>query len=73
MLSKRAGGLIGTHVTQRIGSFLGLRQPSEGRHINARARGTRRTRRSRVTRWTLKRVDRKKNELDIFFSYKQTY
>lgn len=69
MLSKRAGSLIGTHVTERIGSFLGLMQPSEGRHVNARARGTRWTRRSRVTRWTLKRADRKKNESDIFFSY----
>lgn len=59
MLSKRAGGLVGTHVTQRIGSLLGLRQPSEGRHVNARARGTGRTRGSSVTRWTLMRADRK--------------
>lgn len=59
VLSKRAGGLVGTHVTQGIGSLLGLSQPSKGRHVNARAWGTRRTRGSGVTRWTLMRTKRK--------------
>lgn len=62
MLSKRAGGLVGTHITQGIGSLLGLSQPSKGRHVNARAWGTGRARGSGVTRWTLIRAKREINK-----------
>lgn len=61
MLSQIVGGLISTHVTQGIRALLGLTQPSKGRHINARAWRTRRTRGSSVT-WRTLRTDATKEE-----------
>lgn len=72
MLSQIVGGLVSTHVTQGIRALLGLTQSSEGRHINARAWRTRKTRGSRVTRRTLKKDATKKKIIKyaLFFSIK---
>lgn len=56
MLPLGAGGLICPHVPERIGGLLSLTQASKGGDINAWAWWTRRTRGSRVTRRTLKKV-----------------
>lgn len=53
VLSQIVRGLISSHVTQGIGALLSLTQSSKGRHINARAWRTRRTRGSSITRRTL--------------------
>lgn len=54
VLPKRAGSLISPHVSEWIGGLLSLTQTSEGRYVNSRARGARRTWGSRVTRRTLR-------------------
>ena len=54
VLPQGAGGLVGPHVPERIGGLLGLTQTGEGRHVDSGAGGTRRARRSGVTRRTLK-------------------
>lgn len=53
VLSQGTGSLISPHVPQWIGRLLSLTQTSEGRHVNARAWGPRRTRGSSVSRRTL--------------------
>lgn len=54
VLPQGAGGLVGPHVPQRIGRLLSLAQTGEGRHVDAGAGRTGRTRRSSVSRRTLK-------------------
>lgn len=54
VLPKRAGSLISPHVSEWIGGLLSLTQTSEGRYVNSRAGGARRTWGSRVTRRTLR-------------------
>ena len=54
MLPQGAGGLIGPHVPEWIRGLLWLTQTGKGRHVDARARRTRRTRGSGVTRGTLR-------------------
>lgn len=53
VLPDRAGWVISPHVSQGVWALLSLSQPSESRHVNARAWRARRTRGSRVTRGTL--------------------
>lgn len=53
MLSQGAGGLISSHVPERIRGFLNLTQAGKCGHVNSRARRTGGTRRSSVTRRTL--------------------
>lgn len=60
LLSQGAGGLISSHVPERIGGLLSLAQTGEGRHVDARAGRTRRTRGSGITRRTLKEGKRRK-------------
>ena len=57
VLAQVAGGLIGPHVPQGIRGLLRLRQASESRHVDARARGAGRSRGSSVTRRTLKMAE----------------
>lgn len=54
MLTKVSGSLVSSHVPERIRGLLSLTQTSEGRHVNARSGGTRRTRGSRISGGTLK-------------------
>ena len=60
VLPQGAGGLISPHVPEWIGGLLSLTQTGEGRHVDARARRTRRTGRSGVTRRTLKEGESRK-------------
>lgn len=57
VLPQGAGGLISPHVPERIGGLLSLTKTCEGRHVDARARRTRRARRSGVTGRTLKEAE----------------
>ena len=59
MLSQVAGCLVGPHVLQRIRALLSLAKASKGRHVDARARGARRARGSRVSRRTLQQETEK--------------
>lgn len=54
VLPKRAGGLIGPHVSEGIRGLLSLTQTGKGRYVNSRAGRTRRAWRSSVTRSTLR-------------------
>ena len=54
MLTKISCSLVGPHVPERIRGLLSLTQASEGRHVNARARRTGRTRGSGVSGGTLR-------------------
>lgn len=67
MLSEISRSLVGSHVPERIGAFLSLTQTSEGRHIDARARGTRRTRGSGVSRRTLREKNKDGRVIYFFF------
>lgn len=59
VLAQVSGGLVGPHVPERVGTLLGLTQPSKGRHVYARTRRSRRTGRSRVSRGTLTGKEKK--------------
>lgn len=61
VLTKVSRSLVGPHVPERIRGLLSVTQTSKGRHVNARPRGTRRTRGSRISRGTLreKKMERK--------------
>lgn len=54
VLPEGAGGLIGSHVPERIRGLLCLTETSKGRQVDARAWRTGRARRTCVTRRTLK-------------------
>lgn len=54
MLTEVSGSLVSSHVPERIGGLFNRTQTSEGGHVNARARGTRRTGGSRVSGGTLR-------------------
>lgn len=54
VLPQGAGGLVSPHVPERIRRLLGLTQTGEGRHVDTRARRTRRTRGSGVSWRSLK-------------------
>lgn len=69
MLSEISRSLVGSHVPERIGAFLSLTQTSEGRHIDARARGTRRTRGSGVSRRTLREKNKDGRVIYFFFFF----
>ena len=57
VLPEGAGGLVGPHVPQGIRGLLRLRQASESRHVDARARWAGGPRGSSVTRRTLKMAE----------------
>lgn len=61
MLTEIPSGLVCPHIPQGIGRLFCLTQTSEGRHVNTRTGGTRRTRGSRVSRRTLKENLKSKN------------
>lgn len=54
MLTEVSRGLVGSHIPDRIRALVGLTQTSEGRHVNTRTRGARKTGWSGVSRRTLK-------------------
>ena len=54
VLAEVSRGLVGPHVPERIRGLLSLTQASKGRHVDARAGGTRRTGGSGVSRRTLR-------------------
>ncbi len=54
MLTEVSRSLVGPHVPERIRGLFSLTQTSEGRHVNTRARGTRRTGGSGVSGGTLR-------------------
>lgn len=64
VLTEVSGSLVGPHVPERIRGLFSLTQTSEGGHVNARARGTRRTGGSGVSGGTLR--GKKKDGLVIF-------
>lgn len=53
VLAQVSRGLVGPHVPERVGTLLCLTQAGKGGHVDSRTRGSRRTRRSRVSRGTL--------------------
>lgn len=54
VLTEVSGSLVGPHVPERIRGLFMLTKTSEGGHVNARARGTRRTGGSGVSGGTLR-------------------
>lgn len=54
VLTEVSGSLVGPHVPERIRALFSLTQTGEGRHVNARTRGTRRTGGSGVSGGTLR-------------------
>lgn len=65
MLTEVSRGLVGSHVPKRIWTLVSLTQASKGRHVNARAGGTRRSRGSGVSWRSLKKQNQ---ELYSFIS-----
>lgn len=63
VLTQVSAGLIRSHVSEGIRRLLSLTQASEGRHVNARARGTRRTGGS----WGSWRTLREEEEEEVVF------
>lgn len=54
MLTEVSRSLVGPHVPERIRALFSLTQTGKSGHVNARARGTRRTGGSRVSRGSLR-------------------